>query len=66
MKNILSNIFKFNTSKPAELVIGKREAVQGNVDTQIMVRNLKIQYQAPYTSDEISFKSRIENYQDTL
>lgn len=62
----MKNPFKSNNLKPAELVIGEREAIQGNVNTNVMLKNLKKYYHSPYGTDEEKVCDSIKTYQNTL
>lgn len=53
-------------NKPAELVIGERESIHGNVDSNVMLQNLKRKYGHPYGIDLEEVNESIKTYQETL
>lgn len=66
MKKLVAFPFKRNEFKSADLIVGNREAIRGNVNANTMLDNLKKYYHKPYGIDEEKICDSIKTYQNTL
>lgn len=66
MIDLLLSFFGLRVDKPAELVVGERESIHGNVNSNVMLQNLKKKYEHPYGVDVEEVNDSIKTYQKTL